>query len=98
MIVWPVQRPDGLYYQVAVVSKQNVTAFKPEVPSPPLIKADATFRSWLLTKLVNAQVAARKSGLHLMFTRPRASLLAALIQRHVEPKELKRLLKEDKKK
>ncbi len=47
--------------------------------------------------MINAQIVTRKSGLHLMFTRPRASLLAALVQRHMDPKELKRLLKEGNK-
>ena len=45
--------------------------------------------------MVNAQIATRKSGLHLMFTRPRAAMLNDLVQRFLTAKERQEIEREE---
>jgi hypothetical protein len=74
------RNPDETLYQLGFVSKANVNAFRPDLPYPPVFRHDESFRRFLLTKLINGQIAARKSGLQMMFTRPRQAMLQEIVQ------------------
>ena len=68
-----------------MVSKKNVNSFRPDLPFPPVFNHDTRFRHFLLTKLINGQIAARKSGLQMMFTRPRAAMLDEIVKEYRPP-------------
>ncbi len=42
---------------------------------------------FLLCAVINAQIAARKSGLSIMYTRPRQQLMRDLIHKYIPEKE-----------
>lgn len=72
-------------YRLGVCSKKNVNSFRPDLPFPAVFNHDARFRHFLLTKLINGQIAARKSGLQMMFTRPRAAMLDEIVKDYRPP-------------
>ena len=71
------------------MSKKNVNSFRPDLPLPPVFSHDSRFRHFLLTKLINGQIAARKSGLQMMFTRPRAAMLDEIVKEYRPPESVK---------
>jgi hypothetical protein len=78
-VVQPMLIGDELCYRLGCVSKSNVSMFRPDIPYPPVFQHDNEFRNFLLTKLINGQIAARKSGLSAMFTRPRQALIQEIV-------------------
>jgi hypothetical protein len=46
----PIKVDGETYYRLGVVSKSNVTPFRPDIPSPNIFKKDKAFRDLLLTK------------------------------------------------
>lgn len=74
-------------YRVSVCSRSVVPHFTPELPYPPLFRRDEKFRQFLLNKLLNGQMAARKSGLHLMYTRPRQAMIRDIINKYIPEKD-----------
>jgi len=51
------------YYQVCVVSHSDIPRFGPPLPYPPIYHLDTKFREWLLSLLVNGELAAYNSEL-----------------------------------
>jgi len=79
-----------LHYRFAIASKSNVSIFRPEIPHPAVFKKDAKFRDFLLTKVMNGQIATRKSGLQLMYTRPRMSMLNEIVKKYLPEKQMQK--------
>ena len=48
-------------FKVSVCCRKDVPDFGPKLPEPPVFKADATFRQFLLCKLINAETACYSS-------------------------------------
>jgi len=90
IIVQPLQiKENETYYRIGVASKSNVSIFRPDLPYPPIFHHNNEFREFLLTKLINGQIATRKSGLQMMFTRPRQSLINEIVDEYL-PAEVKK--------
>eukprot|EP00009_Paramoeba_aestuarina_P008398 CAMPEP_0201510570 /NCGR_PEP_ID=MMETSP0161_2-20130828/3201_1 /ASSEMBLY_ACC=CAM_ASM_000251 /TAXON_ID=180227 /ORGANISM="Neoparamoeba aestuarina, Strain SoJaBio B1-5/56/2" /LENGTH=370 /DNA_ID=CAMNT_0047905759 /DNA_START=26 /DNA_END=1138 /DNA_ORIENTATION=- len=53
--------PEGKYYQLAVISRDGVPAFGPELPKVAVYKRDDEFRELFYTKLLNAEKACYKA-------------------------------------
>ena len=87
VIVNPVMVNGEQMYRVSVVSRSVVPHFTPELPYPPLFRRNEQFRTFLLNKLLNGQMAARKSGLHLMYTRPRQAMIRDIIKKYIAEKD-----------
>eukprot|EP00118_Oscarella_pearsei_P003610 m.15058 g.15058 ORF g.15058 m.15058 type:complete len:807 (+) comp26140_c0_seq1:165-2585(+) len=69
-------------YKVSVVAKSEVPDFEPKIPSSALFSKGPEFRRWLLTKLVNAEVAARRGPIFTKLEmRTRATLLQHLVDK-----------------
>ncbi|XP_059126652.1 rap1 GTPase-activating protein 2 [Peromyscus eremicus] len=67
---------DGDTQQVSVTAREDVPAFGPPLPSPPVFQKGAEFREFLLTKLTNAENACCKSDKFAKLEdRTRAALL-----------------------
>ncbi|EDL12771.1 GTPase activating RANGAP domain-like 4 [Mus musculus] len=63
-------------YKVSVTAREDVPAFGPPLPSPPVFQKGAEFREFLLTKLTNAENACCKSDKFAKLEdRTRAALL-----------------------
>ncbi|XP_077595933.1 rap1 GTPase-activating protein 2-like isoform X2 [Stigmatopora nigra] len=66
-------------YKVSVTAREDVPAFGPPLPDPPIFKKGPEFREFLLTKLINAELACHKSvRFSRLEERTRAALLDAL--------------------
>ncbi|XP_077447642.1 rap1 GTPase-activating protein 2-like isoform X3 [Stigmatopora argus] len=66
-------------YKVSVTAREDVPAFGPPLPDPPIFKKGPEFREFLLTKLINAELACYKSvRFSRLEERTRAALLDAL--------------------
>lgn len=90
-IVSPITIDGELHYRVGLVCKKSVTAFGPMLATPAVFRHGPHFRRFLLTKLINAQISARKSALCLMFTRPRQAMLVDIVTKYVSERDRKKL-------
>ncbi|XP_065559634.1 rap1 GTPase-activating protein 1-like isoform X3 [Artemia franciscana] len=67
-------------YKVSVTARNDVPIFEPKLPSPPIFHGDDTFREFLLTKLINAEMACYKAEkFSLLELRTRGELLSSLV-------------------
>uniref|UniRef100_A0A672L8L9 Rap1 GTPase-activating protein 2-like n=1 Tax=Sinocyclocheilus grahami TaxID=75366 RepID=A0A672L8L9_SINGR len=53
---------DDTTYKVSVTAREDVPQFGPPLPSPPIFKKGPEFREFLLTKLINAELACYRSS------------------------------------
>jgi len=90
-VVTPTYINGELHYRFGVASKSNVSIFRPEISHPAIFKKDAKFRDFLLTKVMNGQIATRKSGLQLMYTRPRMSMLNEIVKKYLPEKQMQKM-------
>lgn len=75
-----VVQPQGEKYQVSVTAREDVPQFGPALPRPPLFNKGPEFREFLLTKLINAELACYKSERFARLEeRTRAALLDPLL-------------------
>ena len=61
IIVTPLD-PHGNQFKVAVVYRDSVPPFGPASNSSKIFQCDQTFKQWLLTKLINAEMASYRSS------------------------------------
>ncbi|CAF0877590.1 unnamed protein product [Adineta ricciae] len=61
IIITPLD-PDGNQFKVAVVYRDSVPQFGPASNSTKIFQCDQTFKQWLLTKLINAEMASYRSS------------------------------------
>jgi hypothetical protein len=61
VVVQPMEIEGPTQYKVSVCCRKDVPDFGPKLPEPPVFKADATFRQFLLCKLINAETACYSS-------------------------------------
>ncbi|XP_062867263.1 rap1 GTPase-activating protein 2b [Trichomycterus rosablanca] len=67
---------DDTTYKVSVTARDDVPQFGPPLPNPPVFKKGAEFREFLLTKLINAELACyRSERFAKLEERTRAALL-----------------------
>ncbi|KFM74994.1 Rap1 GTPase-activating protein 2, partial [Stegodyphus mimosarum] len=72
-------------YKVSVTFRDDVPAFGPQLPSPPVFKKSEEFRTFFLTKLINAEIASLKAKKFVSLERrTRNSLLQALYDNLLE--------------
>jgi signal-induced proliferation-associated 1 like protein 1/signal-induced proliferation-associated 1 like protein 2 len=57
--------PGETYYKVSVVRNSDVASFGPPLPFPAIMKHGPEFRSWLLYKIVNGELASYRSALFI---------------------------------
>ncbi|XP_061596395.1 rap1 GTPase-activating protein 2-like isoform X3 [Cololabis saira] len=70
---------DQTSYKVSVTAREDVPPFGPPLPNPAIFKRDPEFREFLLTKLINAELACYKSDRFARLEeRTRAALLDGL--------------------
>ncbi|XP_031694576.1 rap1 GTPase-activating protein 2-like isoform X2 [Anarrhichthys ocellatus] len=70
---------DSTSYKVAVTAREDVPPFGPPLPNPSIFKKGPEFREFLLTKLINAEMACYKSDRFARLEeRTRAALLDSL--------------------
>ncbi|XP_075343395.1 rap1 GTPase-activating protein 2-like isoform X4 [Odontesthes bonariensis] len=70
---------DGTTYKVSVTAREDVPPFGPPLPSPATFRKGPEFREFLLTKLINAELACYKSERFARLEeRTRAALLDSL--------------------
>lgn len=62
-IIVQVENPnsENTHYKVSVTAKDGVPKFVPPLPNPCIFKKGPEFRNFLLTKVLNAEIAAVKS-------------------------------------
>ncbi|XP_051732604.1 rap1 GTPase-activating protein 2b isoform X5 [Ctenopharyngodon idella] len=53
---------DDTTYKVSVTAREDVPQFGPPLPNPPIFKKGPEFREFLLTKLINAELACYRSN------------------------------------
>ncbi|XP_051537702.1 rap1 GTPase-activating protein 2-like isoform X7 [Myxocyprinus asiaticus] len=53
---------DNTTYKVSVTAREDVSQFGPPLPNPPIFKKGPEFREFLLTKLINAELACYRSN------------------------------------
>ncbi|TRY76005.1 hypothetical protein DNTS_010905 [Danionella cerebrum] len=53
---------DDTTYKVSVTAREDVPQFGPSLPNPPIFKKGPEFREFLLTKLINAELACYRSN------------------------------------
>uniref|UniRef100_A0A087Y3T5 Si:ch1073-90m23.1 n=1 Tax=Poecilia formosa TaxID=48698 RepID=A0A087Y3T5_POEFO len=69
----------GAAYQVSVTAREDVPPFGPVIPDPPLFTDRSQLREFLLTKLINAEIACYKAEqFSRLELRTRSSLLESL--------------------
>ncbi|XP_051956500.1 rap1 GTPase-activating protein 2-like isoform X4 [Xyrauchen texanus] len=63
-IIVQVENPgtDNTTYKVSVTAREDVSQFGPPLPNPPIFKKGPDFREFLLTKLINAELACYRSN------------------------------------
>lgn len=73
---------DRTRYRVSVTAKEDVPHFLPPLPSPAIFRKGPEFRDFLLSKLINAEMACLKGAAQFkrLEQRTRTSLLANLYQ------------------
>ncbi|XP_068600338.1 rap1 GTPase-activating protein 2-like [Brachionichthys hirsutus] len=72
-------RPDSTSYKVSVTAREDVPRFGPPLPNPAIFRKGPEFREFLLTKLINAELASYKSDRFARLEeRTRAALLDTL--------------------
>ncbi|KAF7643776.1 hypothetical protein LDENG_00233460 [Lucifuga dentata] len=70
---------DDTLYKVSVTAREDVPPFGPPLPNPPVFRKGSEFREFLLTKLINAELACYKSvRFARLEERTRAALLDSL--------------------
>ncbi|XP_041864546.1 rap1 GTPase-activating protein 2-like isoform X1 [Melanotaenia boesemani] len=70
---------DSTSYKVSVTAREDVPSFGPPLPNPAIFKKGPEFREFLLTKLINAELACYKSDRFARLEeRTRAALLDSL--------------------
>lgn len=83
VIVQPIAGSSPTRYRVALAAKDGVIMHPPYIPNPPIFNKDDYFRSWLLTKLVNAERAAMRAQVFAQkFQRVRTEILKDMCIRH----------------
>jgi len=83
IVVEPVLGSCPLAYRVGLVYKTGVRPCKPFLPYPPVFEANDTFRRWLLTKMINSELASLHSPEFLsVLRRTRRDLLREIIVKH----------------
>ncbi|KAI9522766.1 hypothetical protein NQZ68_033102 [Dissostichus eleginoides] len=76
-------QPEGDHdsYKVSITAREDVPPFGPPLPSPAVFKKGPEFREFLLTKLINAELACYKSERFARLEeRTRAALLDSLLE------------------
>ena len=75
---------DSTTYSVAVTRSKSVPMFGPAIPKGAVFAKSKAFADWLLTKIMNAEIAAHKSEKFVsMATRTRHGYLMDLSTNHV---------------
>lgn len=95
-IIIQVEEPntENTRYKVSITSKEGVPKFAPSLPSPCVFKKGPEFREFLLTKIINAEMAAVKSEkFSQLAERTRSMLLQSLVGEFIN--KTKKLLEED---
>uniref|UniRef100_A0A7N8WM21 Rap-GAP domain-containing protein n=1 Tax=Mastacembelus armatus TaxID=205130 RepID=A0A7N8WM21_9TELE len=70
---------DNTTYKVSITAREDVPSFGPPLPNPSIFKKGPEFREFLLTKLINAELACYKSDRFARLEeRTRAALLDSL--------------------
>ena len=77
LIVTPVN-DEGTLLKVSVIHRDSVPPFGPVIPQSQTFACDATFKHWLLTKLINAEIAACRSNSFQRFQVKRSVSLVLL--------------------
>ncbi|XP_043972872.1 rap1 GTPase-activating protein 2 [Gambusia affinis] len=73
------EKEGGAAYQVSVTAREDVPPFGPVIPDPPLFTDRSQLREFLLTKLINAEIACYKAEqFSRLELRTRSSLLESL--------------------
>ncbi|XP_054903682.1 rap1 GTPase-activating protein 2 isoform X2 [Poeciliopsis prolifica] len=73
------EQEGGAAYQVSVTAREDVPPFGPVIPDPPLFTDRSQLREFLLTKLVNAEIACYKAEqFSRLELRTRSALLESL--------------------
>uniref|UniRef100_A0A3B5MNC0 Rap-GAP domain-containing protein n=1 Tax=Xiphophorus couchianus TaxID=32473 RepID=A0A3B5MNC0_9TELE len=73
------EKEGGAAYQVSVTAREDVPPFGPVIPDPPLFTDHSQLREFLLTKLINAEIACYKAEqFSRLELRTRSSLLESL--------------------
>ncbi|XP_057303969.1 rap1 GTPase-activating protein 1-like isoform X3 [Hydractinia symbiolongicarpus] len=76
------------HYKVSVTAKDGVPKFVPPLPNPCIFKKGPEFRNFLLTKVLNAEIAAVKSEkFSSLALRTRSMLLQSLVNEFVTKNE-----------
>lgn len=81
IVVTPVVTKGVPMYKVCVACKSAVQGFLPRFPTEKLFKRDASFRDWLLTKLINGERASLESP---QFIKSQRTALKGLLESIVE--------------
>ncbi|CAM2706512.1 unnamed protein product [Rotaria socialis] len=61
LVVTPLN-DDGTHFKVSVIHRDNVPSFGPVINHSNSFNCDHTFKQWLLTKLINAEIASCKTN------------------------------------
>ncbi|CAF4238816.1 unnamed protein product, partial [Rotaria magnacalcarata] len=61
LVVTPLN-DDGTHFKVSVIRRDNVPSFGPVINHSNSFHCDHTFKQWLLTKLINAEIASCKTN------------------------------------
>lgn len=90
-IVVQVEEPNSsnTRYKVSVTAREDVPQFGPKLPNPAVFKKGPEFRKFLLTKLINAELAAYNSAeFAKLADRTRSTLLGGLAKDLIEKNAL----------
>eukprot|EP01094_Clydonella_sp_ATCC50884_P002417 TRINITY_DN1184_c0_g1_i1.p2 TRINITY_DN1184_c0_g1~~TRINITY_DN1184_c0_g1_i1.p2 ORF type:complete len:307 (+),score=95.66 TRINITY_DN1184_c0_g1_i1:883-1803(+) len=83
VLVKSIMVDDERHYRVAVVRREEVRAFGPPIPEGGTFKAGDEFRTWILTKLLNAEQACYEADvIRTKLQRTRKMMLADLISNY----------------
>uniref|UniRef100_A0A6B2L598 Rap-GAP domain-containing protein n=1 Tax=Arcella intermedia TaxID=1963864 RepID=A0A6B2L598_9EUKA len=89
IVVRKVEKVEGkgeTYYRVNVVRQADTPPFGPPLTYPPVFKHSPDFRNWLLSKAVNAELAAYRSKLFIQQHRPtNKTYLSEVCQKYIPP-------------
>eukprot|EP01113_Clastostelium_recurvatum_P034566 TRINITY_DN4704_c0_g1_i3.p1 TRINITY_DN4704_c0_g1~~TRINITY_DN4704_c0_g1_i3.p1 ORF type:complete len:975 (-),score=243.49 TRINITY_DN4704_c0_g1_i3:78-3002(-) len=82
-IITPLQIDGHTHYRLAVCSKKGVPSFGPDLHHPAIYEKNQYFREFLLSKLVNGQLAALRSPelAEKVFVKPKEAFLDELVKR-----------------
>jgi RAP1 GTPase activating protein 1 len=61
LVVTPLNH-DGTQFKVSIIHRDTVPPFGPNIPQTNLFHCDHIFKQWLLTKLINAELASCRAS------------------------------------